>query len=924
MFQRGKKIDEFSLPQGLDEDIVQIHTYGSWIIGCCATRIEVWNSDSLQHHATLQSPFAGNKGNIITGGLATMPTFTNKVFAGREDGSVEIWNIATAKLIYRIEPTSSDLGPVSALEPTPALSLLAIAYANGPLTIHDVLIDEEILRLNAGTSGQAPITSISFRTDNLGAGPDGQQAGIMATASYSSGDINIWDLNEGGRRVAILRGAHTTTNGADDGISKIEFLPSQAVLVTSGADNALKTWIFDQTPFSPLPRPLHARSGHSAPVSTLSFLPAESDGSEANGKWLFTTSRDQSAWGWSLRRDGQSTELSQGAISKKAKKLGLMSDIDSRRGMGKLKAPEITCQACSLNRDGGMGAMSGNKIIWANAKQLKRKSTATDPNMTGWESIVTGHRGDRYARTWFWGRKKAGRWLLETGDAGEVTSVAVSSCGTFAIVGSANGGIDMFNLQSGLHRQRYPTRLTKAQAQRLDQEKAKQAIVNGEVTEHFARGLGKHTGAVMGVEVDSLNQNVLSCGLDGKLKFWEFATGRLLHELDWSEHTTLLSFRLYRPSGLVAISCGDLVIRVVDIATRRIIRELTSLKASLNDFSFSHDGRWILAVSSDKTLRVWDLPTGYLIDAMRFWSPSTAVSMSPTGEYLATAHEDSVGVDIWTNRTLFKYIPTKPIQEAEIAEVSAPTASGEGGKDVIATALEYEADSADDEADNMDGPLPTLDQLGKDIETLSLVPRARWQNLLHLDMIRERNKPIEPPKAPEKTPFFLPTLQGSKDENLALIPSNEPRTDLSDAGRSRILKMDRDSAQSRLVKALRAGDECGDFGAALDYLKALSPAAADMELHSLATNTEMTWFLHAMTQKLQQKKDYELVQTWMAVFLRIHGDAIGDAADEEEDSSARMIQALKAWREEQKREKTRLDALVGYCVGVIGFLRSAR
>lgn len=933
IFKRGKKVGEFAFPQGLDEDVVQVHTYGSWIVGCCTAKIVIWRSDSCEHHTTLQSPFTTAKANILTGGIAILPTYTNKIFAGREDGSVEVWNIATGKLVYRIEPSSSDLGPVSALEPTPALSLLAIAYANGPLVIHDIRVDEEVLRLNAGNGGQAPVTSISFRTDGLGAGPDGQLPGIMATASYNSGNVNIWDLNDGGRRAATLRGAHVTTPTGDDGISKIEFLPSQAVLVTSGADNALKTWIFDQTPFSPLPRPLHCRGGHSGPITTLNFLPVESDGTEADGKWLLSTSKDQSAWGWSLRRDGQSTELSQGAVNKKAKKLGLMNSIDRRGDLERLKAPEITCQACSLNRDGGMGAMPGNRILWANAKQLRGKSTATDPNMTGWESVVTGHKGDRFARTWFWGRKRAGRWLLETGDSSEVKSVAVSPCGTFAVLGSANGGIDMFNLQSGLHRQRYPTRLTKTQAQRLEQEKARQAIANGEVTEQFAKGLGKHVGAVTGVEVDGLNRNVISCGLDGRLKFWDFGTGRLLYELDWSDYTTILSFKLHRSSNLLAVSCGDLIIRIVDISTRRIVRELVSLKAPLNDFIFSNDGRWILAASLDGILRIWDLPTGQLIDAMRFSSPCTALSMSPTGEYLATAQEDSVGVDIWTNRTLFKYVPIKPVTDAEIALVETPAASGEGGQDVVAAALEEDAESTEHHSEGFDGPLPIVDQLSADVETLSVVPRSRWQNLIHLDLIRERNKPMEAPKAPEKAPFFLSALQGVRKEERPLV-SDETRADTAAAGRSRIIKMEATGTQSRFGRLLREGQEHDDYDAGLEYLKSQSPAAVDIEIRSLdfsGSGSEPVRFLRALTQKLRQRKDYELVQAWMAVFLRVHGDMVAEFAgssntDEEhgQSSSLELIDALQAWREEQKREKERLDVLVGYCVGVVGFLRSAR
>lgn len=346
-----------------------------------------------------------------------MPTFLNKIFVGRQNGSVEIWNLSTAKLVYTIFPPSLGSGAVTALQPTPALSLLAIAYGNGLLLIHDVRTDQEVMSLWSSSSHKTPITSISFRTDGLGAGQDGKRDGVMATAGISSGDISLWDLNAGGRVMGVLRGAHNVAaEERNSGIAKIDFLPGQPVIVSTGLDNALRSWIFDETPFSPVPRILHARNGHAAPVTKLEFLPANSDGSDTLGKWLLSAAKDRSLWGFSMRRDGQSTELSQGNVLKKAKKLGnLRGAANDSNGFEDLKAPAITCMACSLNRDGGMGT-AGSGPVWANTKGASTEET----NITGWESVVTGHKGDKFARTWFWGKKKAGRWAFETGDGSEV------------------------------------------------------------------------------------------------------------------------------------------------------------------------------------------------------------------------------------------------------------------------------------------------------------------------------------------------------------------------------------------------------------------------------------------------------------------------------------------------------------------------
>lgn len=54
----------------------------------------------------------------------------------------------------------------------------------------------------------------------------------------------------------------------------------------------------------------------------------------------------------------------------------------------------------------------------------------------------------------------------------------------------------------------------------------------------------------------------------------------------------------------------------------------------------------------------------------------------------------------------------------------------------------------------------------------------------------------------------------------------------------------------------------------------------------------------------------------MTVFLRLHLDALGH--DE------KLVRALREWRQCQREEGARLGDLVGFCGGVVGFLRSPR
>ncbi|KAM4056975.1 utp21 specific WD40 associated putative domain-containing protein [Hirsutella rhossiliensis] len=855
IFERGVKVSELELPLDMAEPIRQIAVFGTWIVASGSTRIEVFKTATLEHYTTIHTMAAANGGNEITGGITTMPTFLNKIFVGRRDGWVEIWNVSTGKLIYTILPPSPSCGSVTCLEPSPALSLMAIAYSGGSLTITNVLTDKRVLRIEAA-SPEAPVSCISFRTDGMGAGNDGRKDGVMATSTAATGDITFWDLHGGGRVIGVLRGAHNPPSAdgliVPGGVSKIEFLAGQAVIITSGRDNSLKSWIFDKIPFSPIPRPLHTRSGHAGPVNCLHFLPSDFDGAEAGNKWLLSGGRDRSLWGWSLRRDGQSAELSQGNVRKKAKKIGILA-----------------------------------------ASALAHETSGK----TGWESVVTAHKGDPYARTWLWGRKRAGRWALPTGDGADVSTVAISPCGTFAVVGSDSGSIVMYNLQSGICRQRFPSRLTPSQARQLRLQQLRQADdvaqLHAETGKRFPPGTGKHTKAVTGIVVDSLNQYIVSCSLDGKIKFWDFLTGTLLQEIDWSPMTTPVACRYHAANNLLAFACDDMSVRVVDLETKKTIREF-----------------W--GPLDNRVIRVWDLPTSHMIDAIRLEKPCTALAMNCTGEYLAATIQDEPGVTLWTNKAMFKHVPTRQISEKDIGQASAPTVSGEGNRGILEGAFEDEEQQEESLV-----VAPPIDQLSSGMMTLSLVPKSRWQTLLHLDLIKERNKPKEPPKAPEKAPFFLPSRVNSTSngqQDVAESAENEAK--------SRISKLDQARFEELFSSKLRSAAAANNYDDFIEHLKSLSPSSADLEIRSLSVGfkeddgNELLYFIKALTARLEARKDYELTQAWMTVFLRLHFDVVM--------GSDVLLAALAQWKVEQERECSRLDDLVGYCGGVVGFLRSPR
>jgi len=101
----------------------------------------------------------------------------------------------------------------------------------------------------------------------------------------------------------------------------------------------------------------------------------------------------------------------------------------------------------------------------------------------------------------------------------------------------------------------------------------------------------------------------------------------------------------------------------------------------------------------------------------------------------------------------------------------------------------------------------------------------------------------------------------------------------------------------------------------VSYLSGLSPSAAELEIRSL-TMQEMPGFIRALTLHLRHRRDFELVNTWMAVFLKLHGEFVSGIDD--------VRIAVLDFQKAMNMEEARLSQSVGWARGVVEFLRSSR
>ena len=274
---------------------------------------------------------------------------------------------------------------------------------------------------NAPGSGQArgrahAITSLSFCTDRFHTPP------ILASGS-STGAVVVWDLEE---RSVLARVA----SAHDGAVTTLAFLAGEVTFVTTGSDNSLKQWVVDS--LDGAPRLLRSRTGHKQPPTRIRYRSSDTaaavDGAAAEAHEILSAGADRQLRVFHAVIDRQNRELSQGDVTKRARKFNV--SVDS------LRLPPIVDFAMSDRRIGQ------------------------------WCNVVSAHAGLPLAYMWSWENKRVGKHVLQLpqpssgggSHAHHVTATCISACGHYAIVGSSAGTIAVFNMQSGLPRGTIPRR----------------------------------------------------------------------------------------------------------------------------------------------------------------------------------------------------------------------------------------------------------------------------------------------------------------------------------------------------------------------------------------------------------------------------------------------------------------------------------
>ena len=421
----------------------------------------------------------------------------------------------------------------------------------------------------------------------------------------SDGRVTVWNLNS--RTVSTSFQCH-----GPQGVVKAEFIRGEPVLVTAGADNSVKVWVFDAG--SDDCRVIRSKEGHKSPPKICKYLishnsttKAYNDSSDARTCEILTAGgKDRMVRMFSSARSQLDCEFSQGkGLDKKAREINL-SKTD-------LLLPPVIGVAISDH---------------------------TKERGAHWGNLVTIHEGSSFGYCWDSVRRSQAGSVLRQDNWNvssmqrrppartNASSVCLSACGNYAVVGTVGGAIYKYNVQSGEPRGTYPLEIfedddtwevTKSKMESKLPGSVKRSLKmmerkNKVVINNKSRRLSqdaklkvkaeddknkmlncRHHAKVISVVIDAFNRHLVSVDVEGNFMRWNFKNRREVMKDDKPFNAQVVGgdvTAVDRFGEFIAIGGRGGSIKIVDVDRFVVVRSFfNGHSGCVNCVCFGPDGR---------------------------------------------------------------------------------------------------------------------------------------------------------------------------------------------------------------------------------------------------------------------------------------------------------------------------------------------